>query len=181
VDVTVQERRVFYASEYEITAPPTTYSARKASLKVNDHLELLDASGNLVAHIDGSFSPLRAKHEFHLADGRQYRFGCEDLWTRVFTCEGNDESYTLYEHKGLQFSIFRDSRQIAAMTKNRVVLCDGNKYDIRIDADADLVVVLCMTLAINSAEKDSSKEAVSVDFGNVGAEARPFDETWQPR
>ncbi|HYA95590.1 MAG TPA: hypothetical protein VEC95_04890 [Terriglobales bacterium] len=121
------------------------------------------------------------KHDFELSDGRVYRFRCEKFWRGVFLCEGHQERFRLYQHKGLRYSIFQDERQIAAFIKNRVKIGKGNRYDIEVDTDADLVVVLCLVLTVNTAENDDNRATITVDFGNIGPEDRPFDESWQPR
>ena len=103
------------------------------------------------------------------------------MWTQVYKCEGAGETYTLYVHRGLKFSIFKDDRQIAAFTKNLVVLGSGNCYEIRMDSDVDALLIVCMVITLNSAEFDEDKETVSVDFGNIGPQGRKFDDSWEPR
>jgi uncharacterized protein YxjI len=181
MDIAIDERKLSFASEYDISAPDATYYARKAILSFNDSLTLKTTDGNVLAQIEGHFSPLRSKHDFELSDGRTYEFHCEELWKRVFICVGNQETYHLYEHKGLNYSIFKGDQQVAAFTKNRVVLGKGNHYDIRMNADGDLILVLCMVLTINTAEHDDDDSSVTIDFGNIGPEGRAFDETWEPR
>ncbi len=120
------------------------------------------------------------KHDFELSDGRTYRFHCEKFWKGVFVCRRNEECFRLYQHKGLRYSIFRDGDQIAAFTKNRLVIGKGNQYDIQMNADADLVLVLCLVLTVNTAENDDNDATFTIDFGNIGPEDRPFDESWEP-
>jgi uncharacterized protein YxjI len=180
VDVSIKERRISFTSEYDIATPAGEYYARKTFFSFTDNLELTTAGGSLVAKIEGEISPLRHKHDFHLADGREFHFGCEKLWTNVYACEGNGETYRLYGHRGLNYSIFKDDRQIAAFSKNRVVIGKGNEYEVRLDHDADLVLILCMVLTINSSENDDDDSTVTVDLGNF-TQDRPFDESWEPR
>jgi uncharacterized protein YxjI len=180
VDVTIQERIVSFTSEYDISAPSGDYYARKTIFSLTDQLELTTAAGQPVAKIEGEISPLRHKHEFILTDGRTYQFGCEKIWKQVYACEGNGEAYTLYEHRGLNYSIFNGDRQIAAFTKNRVVIGNANEYSIRMDSDANLIVALCMVLTINSSENDDHNTTVNIDLGNL-LEDKPFDTSWQPR
>lgn len=181
MNVTVCEHSFSLTSEYDISAPGETYSARKTIFSFTDKLTLTTAGGREVARIEGEISPLRHKHEFFLSDGRHYHFECEKIWKQVFTCQGNGELYHLYQHKGLNYSIFKGDRQIAAFTKNRVVLGKGNEYDVRMDSDADLIVVLCMVLTINTAEHDNDDSTVTIDFGSIGPQERPFDTEWEPR
>lgn len=181
MDVSIQERKISFTSEYDISTPQGEFYARKTFFSLTDNLELSNAGGQSVAKIEGEISPLRHKHEFFLTDGRQYQFGREKIWTGVYTCEGNGEIYRLYEHRGLNYSIFKDERQIAAFTKNRVVLGKGNEFDLRLDNDADMVLILCMVLTINSSEKDDDDSSVTIDLGRLLPEDRPFDEAWEPR
>ena len=86
----------------------------------------------------------------------------------------------MYVHKGLKYSIFQDDRQIAAFSRNSLVIGKGNQYDIRINDDANELVVICMVLTVNTTSNDDNKETVSYDFGNIGMEDRPFDTSWEP-
>ena len=83
-----------------------------------------------LAKIRSKFSLFRPQYVFEFADGRIYEFRCDKLWNGVFICTGNEGELVLYEHKGLQWSIFQDERQIAAFTKNRITFGNGNKYNI---------------------------------------------------
>jgi hypothetical protein len=50
------------------------------------------------------------------------------------------------------------------------------------DSDADLIVVLCIVLTINSSEESNNKDAsITFDLGNIGPADRPFDASWEPR
>jgi uncharacterized protein YxjI len=180
LDVSINERSISFTSEYDISTPTGEYYARKEFFSFTDNLELRTASGNVVAKIEGEISPLRHKHDFHFSDGRECSFGCEKLWTRVYACVGSGETYKLYEHRGLNYSIFKEDRQIAAFSKNRVVFAKGNQYDVRLDHDADLILILCMVLTINSSENDDEDSTVTIDLGNL-TQDHPFDESWEPR
>jgi len=181
LNISIRERRFSFTSEFDISAPGCKYHARKSILSLNGKLRLLTEDGRELARIKGFFSPFRSRHEFRFPDGRIYLFRCEQLLKRVFVCEGNGECFRLYEHRGLKYSIFQDDSQIAAFAKNRLVIGNGNQYQIRMNADASLVLVLCLVLTINASESDNREAGVTVDLGNLGPEARPFDQTWEPR
>jgi uncharacterized protein YxjI len=181
VNVTIQERKFSFSSEYDIFATGSSYYARKKIFSFTDKLQLQSEDGRILARIAGSISPLRHRHAFNLADGRSYRFWCEKLWKRVYACEGHGDLFRLYEHRGLRYSIFQGDRQIAAVVKNRLVFGNGNKYEIRMDAGADLILVVCLVMTVNSSEEDNHNQGLTIDFGNLGPEDRRFDETWEPR
>lgn len=180
--VTVQERRLSLTVQYDITVGESEYFARKKFFSLNDKIHLERKNGNELARINGSFSPIRARHDFCLFDGRTYRFWREKIWKQVYICTNGQETYRYITHRGLRSSIFRDDRQIAALERNHVVYGDGERYDIRMDSDADPIVVLCMVLTINTAQRNDKKDAtVTVDFGSIGPQERTYDPDWQPR
>lgn len=124
---------------------------------------------------------LRSKYKFELASGKAYRFQREKIWKGVFACENGEESFRLYRHKGLNYSIFSNDVQIAAFSKNRVEISGGERYEILMNDNADPIVVICMVLAIDSLEKEGSDPLfITVHFGNLGPEERPFDASWRP-
>ena len=180
MDVSIKERKFSFTAEYDISTPKGDYYAKKQFFSLTDNLELSTAAGEIVAKIKGEISPLRHVHDFYLSDGREYRFSVEKIIKNVYACEGNGESYRLYEHRGLNYSIFRDDRQIAAFTRNRIVFGQGNEYEVRMNADADLILIVCMVITLNSSEGDDDNDStVTIDFGNL-LEDRSFDESWQP-
>jgi uncharacterized protein YxjI len=179
LEITIHERSFSFRSEYDISAPNSNYYAQKAFFSFVDKLKLQTEDGSELARIR-SRSFFQTKYDFELSDGRVFRFRCEKFWKGVFVCEDNKERFRLYEHKGLRYSIFQDESQIAAFTKNRVTIGSGHRYEIRMNADADVVVVLCMVLTVNTSEDDDDRATVTYDFGNIGPEDKPFDESWKP-
>ncbi len=180
MNVTIQERKFSFRSEYDISAPGSNWYARKIMFSFGKKLQLQTEDGKVLALLRSRFSLLRAKFDFELSDGRIYHFRCEKIWKGVFVCEGAGQRFRLYEHKGLRYSIFQDDQQIAAFTKNRLVIGKGNEYDVQMNQDADLVIVVCIVLTINTSEDDDDRSSVTFDFGNIGPEERPFDESWEP-
>lgn len=184
MDITISERKLSFTAEYDIATTDGEYYARKSLFSsffgLFDDIGLRYPGGATLARIHGGFSPLRVKHEFSIRDGRVYHFRCEKLMKQVYICEGNGERYQLYCHRGLNFSIFREDRQIAAATKNRVVFGKGNRYEVQIDSDADAIVIICMMLALSSNDQEDDT-TVTIDFGNIGPEGRRYNPDWQPR
>jgi len=178
--MTIKERSLSFRSEYEIETPGCCYFAKKSAFSFPAELMLQSSDERLLAKIQGRLSFLREKFDFTLADGRTFHFWCEKRWKRVFDCEGSNDTYRLYGHKGLRYSIFQGDRQIAAFTKNRIVFGKGNQYEISLNDDADAIVIICMVLAICTAEDDDDNASVTIDVGSIGPEERPFDERWLP-
>jgi uncharacterized protein YxjI len=180
--ITIQQSEFSWRSEYEIETPSCIYSAiaQKKLLSFSGQVKLFAPRERLVATIRRYFSPFRSKYDFELTDGGIYSFCCEKAWKGVYVCENAKESFHLYRHKGLNFSIFQNDIQVAAFTKNKVKLGAGDSYEIRLNDDANLLVIICMTLTIDSLDFDDESATVTYDFGNVGPEERPFDASCEP-
>jgi uncharacterized protein YxjI len=180
LDITIDKRPVSFGAEYDIETPGAIYFGKKQPFTLVDKLELQGPGGRVLAEIIGRISWFRSKHVFQLSDGPIYDFWCEKVWKRVFVCKNNNEIYRLYGHKGLNYSIFKDDQQIAAFTKNKIAMGKGNHYDIQMDDDANLVIVLCLVLTIDCSENSDNSPGVNVDLGNIGPEEKPFDSSWEP-
>ena len=180
MDVTIQQRKFSLRSEYDIETPACIYLAQKKFLSFRDMVKLFGPREHLLATIKGHFLSFRSKYEFELTDGGVYHFFCKKMWKGVFLCENGKESFRLYQHKGLNYSVFKNENQIAAFTKNRIKVGEGDCYEIRMNGDANLIIIICMTLAIDCSENEDNTATVTVDLGNFGPEERPFDTSWQP-
>jgi uncharacterized protein YxjI len=181
VYATIKEHKFSLRSEYDIASPSETFVAQKALLSLLAKVEIRNPSDMVVATIHGNFSLFYANYDFALADGRNFHYACEKLWKGVYSCIGADGSYHLFRHKGVRYSIFKENAQTAAVARNKLIVGTGHEYDILMNADADLVVISCMILALNTSDDDGSEQnAFTYDFGNIGPEDRQFDESWQP-
>jgi uncharacterized protein YxjI len=183
MDATIREHKFSLRSEYDIESPKASYTAQKALLSFLDKVEVQTGSGSVVATIHGNFSLFRANYDFAFADGRNFHYECEKFWKGVYACQCAEEIYHLFQHKGVRYSIFKGEDQVAAITGNRLIVGSGHEYDIRMNADADFLVIACMILALNTADEDGSDNdsTFTYDFGNIGPEDRRFDESWQPQ
>lgn len=181
MDITIQERKFSLRSDYDIQLPGGPWFARKSLLSVPARIAITSSADTPVADLQGRFSLFRSRFDFQFADGRNYQFACQKRWKQVYTCAGDHESWELMRHRGLRASVFRDNRQIAAVLKNRLVLGDGNRYEIRMNHDADRLVIVSMVLALNTAQRDDqNKNSVTFDVGSIGPQEKPWDDSWQP-
>jgi len=181
---TIREHKFSLRSEYDITSDIANYTATKAILSLLAELEVRNNAGDVAATISGNFSLFRASYDFTLADARTFQYACEKIFKGVYSCiGGSGESFHLFQHRGLRYSIFKDtpagSTQIAAITRNALVICDGHEYDLLVNADDDFIVVACMVLALNTDQFPDDNSTVTYDFGNL-FEDRKFDESWHP-
>jgi uncharacterized protein YxjI len=180
MDISIQEKSFSFGVQYTIETPEKTMHADKKILSLLTHIELFSASDSLLATISGE-SLLRSIYAIELTDGAAYTFRREKLWKGVFVCEGGGETYHLYTHRGLRYSIFKNDAQIASLQKEHIVIGNGNTYDLRMNPDARLVLLTSMVLCLNTVSGDDDNDStVTYDFGNFGPEDRAFDESWRP-
>jgi hypothetical protein len=180
MNITIQQRPYAFRSEYEISMPGCIYSARNRLFSWRDDITLTGPRDRILARIIGRFSPLSRRHDFELSDARVYQYNKKKIWRGVSVCEGENESFTLYEHKGLNYSIFQNDVQIAAFTRNSVKIGKGDCYEIAMNDDANLVVVICLVLTVDASENEDDNSTLTYDFGIVGPEEKPFDASWRP-
>jgi uncharacterized protein YxjI len=180
MNIAVKQRVFIFGSEYDIAAPGCIYSAKKKSFFRRDKIRLFAPRSRLLATIGGHFF-FRPKYDINLADGNVYHLWCEKFWKGVFVCENSVESFRLYQHKRLNYSIFQNDSQIAAFKKNRVKIGGTDHYEIRMNDGANLVIIICMALVMDCGEiEDESAGTVTIDLGSLGPEERPFDASWEP-
>jgi uncharacterized protein YxjI len=169
-----------FTSKYQIESPASIYTAKKRFFLRQDKIRLFSPRDRLLATIRGHFY-FRPKYKIKLADGKVYDFRCQKFWKGVFVCENGLESFRLYQHKRLNYSIFRGDTQIAAFSKNRVKLGGNERYEIQMNDDANLVVIICMALVMDCGEiEDETAGTLTIDLGSLGSEERPFDRSWKP-
>jgi uncharacterized protein YxjI len=178
----IKERIISLRSTYDIVTPDgNSYTATKKIFSLFPNLQVINAATSApVVNLKGGFALFSQKYDFIFTDGRTYHYKTEQRLKPVYAAEGNGETYRLYRHRGVKFSIFKGDTQIAAITKNRIAIGSGNEYQVQINSDADPLIVSSMILAFNSSKEDNKKGAVSVDVGYMGLEEKHFDTSWQP-
>jgi hypothetical protein len=179
MNITLKERKFSLSSQYDITGPTCKYYATKSLVPFRGFRLLEGDQKRLLARIRRRLSLFHARYEFQLQHGEVYRFWCEAFWRGVFACEGSGDQYRFYRHKGLSYSLFRADRQVASFVKNRFVIGKGNQYEIRVNGDENTLLVICIALVADALDGVHG-EGLTVDVGNLGPEARPFDEQWEP-
>ncbi|HEX4007323.1 MAG TPA: hypothetical protein VHX60_14200 [Acidobacteriaceae bacterium] len=181
MDVTIQERKFTFHSEFEITGAGPALRARKEFLSFPPRIQVKFEGGQVVT-LQGRFSLVRCKYDFHFPDGREYAFHCEKVVKGVYACRSDEEIYRLYHHKKRRYSIFHNGEQIAAVERSRYAGTRGNRFAVRMNHDADVAMVTSMVLAMNASDRSDAEDAEhgTPEPASYRREERPFDTTWQP-
>lgn len=181
MDIIIQQRTWSFKSKYDISCEVGNFYAEKKSFSLSNKVKLFDASGTLIASIQGYFSFFKIKQDFIISD-KVFHFRTENFWTGVFSCKYKNEKYKLLRHKGSNYSVFEKDNQIACFDKNAISFGKGDVYNAKANSDVNLPLILCLILSVDVTENESSNNdgSFSIDFGNVGPEDRPFDLLWKP-
>jgi hypothetical protein len=174
VDITITGDRMDW--QYEIETPACIYSARTRGV-LFDHIQVLGPRQNSLVWIKPHM--LRLRYDFKFADGRIYRYRKKNIWKGVSTCVGESESYSVYAHKGFDYSVFQNDSQIAAFTAIRGPSYRFSEYEMRMNDDANLLVMVSVVLTMDAGNYDTPRP-LDVTFGRVEPQARAFDKKWLP-
>ena len=146
-----------------------------------DEIVVSDQQGNIDAKINRKLSLFKIKYVITI-DGAEYKLSTKTFWKPSYACVCGSMHYEINEHKELRYSIFRDNVQTGAFYKNKVAIGAGDKYRIVVDNDAPSLLIVCMVIALDNATSDEKDRAtITVDFGLLVGERKPFDETWRPK
>ena len=123
----------------------------------------------------------KPKYEIELWDKNVVQYTTKSFWKNHFQCQAFGGLYEIFGHKGLRYSIFKDNKQIAWWDKKPVSWFDGDNYKITADDDCevDLLIGFCL-IHDNTSSTKNNNSVLTFDFGNIGPEARKFDEDWRP-
>ena len=88
VNVTIQERRFSFNSEYNISAGGSHYYARTPFFSFANKLQLQGEDDRILAKIRSRFSWFRSKYDFELFDGRLLPLSMRENLERRFCVRG---------------------------------------------------------------------------------------------
>jgi hypothetical protein len=149
LDVAIQEKSFSFGVEYVIETPKTTLQANKKIFSLLPHITLQSADGSTIATIT-RWSLVRSSFTIDLAGFGIYKYHTEKLWKGVDICEGDGGPFHLYAHRGVRYSIFQNDRQIAAFSRNRLIIGNGRNFDLRANSDVNLPLIISMVLCLNT-------------------------------
>jgi hypothetical protein len=180
LDVSIQEKSFSFGVGYSIETPETTLQAHKKIFSLLPHITLQSAYASTIATITG-WSLLLTSFTIELGGSGIYKYHTEKLWKGVDICEGDGGPFHLYAHKGVRYSIFQNDDQIATFSRNRLIIGNGRNFDLRVNSDVNLPLIISMVLCQNTEDgDDETNDTVTYDFGQLGPEDRRFDEAWRP-
>lgn len=126
-------RAAHFHSETEIRHHRTRrpYYAQKSPFSFLGNVQLMARDGHVIAQLRRRWVRFFTGYDFEFSNGKVYHFPGARSWKSVYSCEGGDESYRLYRHRGYNYPVFQKEKQTAAFTKYPGLPGEGAKYQIR--------------------------------------------------
>ncbi|WP_417608633.1 hypothetical protein [Owenweeksia hongkongensis] len=107
-----------------------------------------------------------------------------NIWKYHFKLKLEGQSYEMVQHKKHKVSIFKEDQQVAWFDKQAVSWFNGVNYTLICDDDQDpsiMALILMIWDDLKSPTGDSNDNTITLDFGNIGSEAKKFDKNWKPK
>jgi len=147
------------AFEYDIASAAGNLLAKKQNFSFAHKLEIFSGE-SAVARIHAEPSFLHSRYRFILQDGREYNFAREKVWTPIYACTGNGETYSVTRHGHSSLSVFKNDHPIATIERP-FSFWKNTEYKISMEGNADLLVVACMVLTIRTIEQESEAPIIA--------------------
>lgn len=184
MEIDINQNKIAIGDKYKIFIDgKPTHTATSELFKLFAVVNLFNITGN--GHrltINKRFWWFNAKYEITRHDNTVLVFHTKSFWKNHFQCHYDADLYDIYGHRGRKFSVYKNDKQVAWWNKQKVTWFEGDNYKIIADnnCDYDLIITFCLIID-NYSSNDSSNNTVTIDFGNIGPQARLFDSTWQPK
>lgn len=115
-------------------------------------------------------------------DTTVFEFRTKSYWKNHYFCQVGQDLYDIFGHHGRKYSVYKNDKQIAWWDKEAVTWFNGDNYKIIADKDCDCELLMAFCLIIdNTQSRDNGRNAVTIDLGNIGSQAREFDSNWRPK
>ena len=184
MEIDINQKKISIGDKYQIfTDGLQTHTATRQLFKLLPEVNLFDNSGDRARMtINKRLSWLKAKYDITRWDNNVFQFRTKSIWRLHYQCQFGPDMYDIYGHRGRKYSIYKNDTQVAWWNKNAVAWFAGDNYKIiaNKDCDVDLIISFCL-IVDNFSSDDHDGNTVTYDFGNIGFQAKKFDNAWQPK
>lgn len=183
MEIDINQKKIAVGDKYKIFIDgQQTYTAATELFRLLAVIHLMDATGAHRLTINRRFAWFKASYDIILNEGADLEFRTKSFWKRHFQCQYRSDVFDIYSHRGRKYSVFKNNNQIAWWNKQAVTWFEGDNYKIITDRDSNVELVIAFCLIIdNHSSNDKGNNSMTIDFGNIGPQARAFDKTWQPK
>ena len=182
--IDINQKKIAFGDKYRIYVNgEQKFSASTAIISLLPSIYLFDSGKtNARLTIDKHWAWFNTKYSIKLWDGGKIDFLSASFWKSHYKCQDGGDLYDIYGHRGRKYSVYRNDVQIAWWDKEMVSWFEGDNYKIIADDDCNYELVMGFCLIIDSQHSSSNNwNTVTIDFGNIGPQARVFDYAWRPK
>ncbi len=181
MQILIQQDRSSLRPAYRIDLPRAHFVAESERFLSHAKIVVKDSETNIIASIKRKFTFFKINYDINIGF-KKYKLLTKTFCKPTYLCSGDLARYEIIEHNKLKYSIFQGRAQIGAFVKKRVSIGAADIYELFADNDADHLLFVCIVLALDNATNDGTYSAsVTVDYGRLFGELKPFDENWRPK
>jgi uncharacterized protein YxjI len=184
MEIDINQKKISIGDKYQIfiDGQQTHFASRKLwRLMPEINLSKIgDDSPRMT--INKRLSWFRAKYDITRWDGGVLEFRTKSFWKHYYQCQSGSDNYGIYGHRGRKYSIYKNDVQVAWWNKKAVTWFAGDNYKIAADKDCDVDLIISFCLVVdNFSSDDHDGNTVTFNVGNIGFQAKKFDENWLPK
>ena len=184
MEIDINQKKISIGDKYQIFIDgQQTHTASKEIFQFLPTINLFDnIGGRAKIKIKKRISWFEAKYDLTRWDNNILEFKTTSFWKLSYQCQCDSDMYEVYGHKGRKYSVYKNNIQVAWWDKEAVTWFEGDNYKIIADNDCDVDLVIAFCLIVdNFSSDDHEGNTVTYDFGNIGFQAKKFDNNWEPK
>lgn len=140
----ISDKFDIYINEKNKYLAKRTFFSFKIEIKDNNH-----STQTIIRRKD--FNGVKSNYEVKCSDESKYLFKTISFRKGIWELSNEENTYTIYEHEGYNYSLFRNEHQIGSCKKNEVVIFGKDKFEIEVDYDVDVEKVVAIFLILDNA------------------------------
>jgi uncharacterized protein YxjI len=151
-----------------------------------DHYDLFTRDSKRVLSIFKKVLTLSPAFDIYFNNEFSYKrqealmFRTKSYFKNSFFLLWDSDIYTIYAHKDLKFSIYKNDIQIAGISQERWSILSQDNFSIDYNRDEDLEIIVAFTIILDLMYGNKKGSLISRNFG-VWIEEKEYDLTWQPK
>lgn len=179
MDIEIRQDKASIGDTYQIfTSTKRTHSAftilREGFIVL--HLQKFP-SDQIILTIEGLIGIFGPKYLIEKGS-HTYLFKTVSWYKGHYQCEVGDKMYDIYAHDELKYSVYCNQTMIAFWQGQAIVLLEGDKYKITLNANADKALIIAFCLIIDRYYHNENS-TFSFNLGRFFPETKLFDKDWQ--
>lgn len=185
MEIDINQKKISIGDKYQIFIEgQQAYSASRQLLQLLPEINLFqtNSGGGARMTIKKRLSWFKAKYDITRWDNNVFQFRTKSIWKLHYQCQFGPDTYDIYGHRGRKYSVYKNDIQVAWWDKKAVSWFAGDNYKITADKDCDIDLIISFCLIVdNFSYNDKDGNTVTYDLGNIGFQAKKFDNSWHPK